>query len=133
MTDRRISPADVSTASTELAEMLGQRIAPIVNPNPLQRPGRDTLLRRTSIGGLEQPADRWFIADAKTLERLLLLARSSPTGQARIPRCGVQVDLCRRRDGSTYEVWRIIGGEPEPEPLPPGLAGLNVGVGADKR
>ena len=107
-----------------LADMLGGRTAPVVNPNPLQRAGSDQLLKREQIGGLEQPADRWFIADAKTLELMLDIARASPTQQVRIPRCGIQVDTCGRRDGSQYEVWRLVGGRPEPEPLPPAVQGL---------
>ena len=99
--------------------ILHPQIAPKVNPNPLQKPGTDELLRRGTTGGPDDPGDRIFIADTKTLRHLLEVAQASPLGQAQIPRCGIQVDLHQRRDGSRYEVWRLVGGKPKPVPLPP--------------
>lgn len=101
-------------------------IAPRVNRNPLQAPGQDEKLRRVTVGGPDEPGDRAFYLDTGTLQHLLDVAHSTPTGQVMIPLAGLQVDVCRRRDGSIYEVWRVVGADPRPVPL---LPLLRSGVG----
>lgn len=101
--------------------------APKVNSNPLQQPGKDELIRRSTMMGPDDPGDRWFFLDTGTLRELLKVAEASPMMQARVPRCGLQVDLYRRRDGSQYEVWRVIGGKPSAVPLPPVAEALMKG------
>lgn len=101
---------------------LHPRVAPRVNSKPLQRPGADKIVRSTTMLGPDVHGDRSLHLGVETLERLLELARSSPVRQVVIPRCGVQIDLRERPDGHRYEVWRIVGGQPKPEPMSPGMA-----------
>ena len=98
--------------------MLHPGVVPRVNANPLQLPGRDRVVRTVTTAGPDEPGDRSLYLDSRTLAMLLDIARSSATGRVRVPRCGVRVDLYEQPDGHRYEVWRFIGGAPEPEPMP---------------
>jgi len=89
-----------------------------VNASPLQRPGRDTLVRTYTVGGPEEPKDRRLYLSVQMLEGLLDKARMSPTRRVEIPLCGVRVDIYEDKAEHLYENWWIIGAAPRPEKHP---------------
>lgn len=89
-----------------------------VNEKPLQRPGRDTLLRTAVLAGPDVGGDRRVFLSRELLAHCLAVAESSPVGRAQIDRAGLQVDLFRDSSGHEYEVWTLIGRGPRPEQLP---------------
>lgn len=89
-----------------------------VNANPLQRPGTDTLLRTSTVGGPDLPGDRRVFLSARLLDDLLQRAKASPTLRVQIDHAGVRVDLYRQPDGHQYEVWTLIGAPPRAESMP---------------
>lgn len=94
-----------------------------VNENPEQRPGFDRCLRSVVVAGPDVPGDRWAYLSVKLLTECLAIARASATRRARIARVGVRIDLYQRKNGTTYEVWTLVGADPKPEPLPTFLTG----------
>lgn len=101
--------------------ILDPRNALKVNRSPLQQPGKDTLIRTATVAGPDAGGDRRIFLSADLLGQLLDVARSSLTRRVQVDRAGVRVDLYQRPDGHQYEVWTLIGADPKPEGLPPGL------------
>lgn len=99
-------------------------LSPRVNDNPLQLPGTDTCLKSVVIGGPEEPGDRRLFLDVELLGHLMAMARVSGTRRVEVPRVGVRVDLYQQPNGHRYEVWKFIGANPRPEPLPPVVSSL---------
>jgi hypothetical protein len=94
-----------------------------VSETPLQQPGQDRIIRRSVVAGPDISGDRRWFADAKTLGRLLEIARSSPMMRVEMSHVGVEVTLYERQDGHRYEVWKLVGCDPRPEPAPPFVTG----------
>lgn len=109
-----------------LGDALNPRHVLKVNESPLQRAGTDVLVKTAVAGGPEHAGDRRMFLSARLLRDLLAVAEASPTQRLQVDRAGVRVDLYRRADGHTYEVWTFIGAEVRPEPLPDTLRNLSV-------
>lgn len=92
-----------------------------VNTSPLQVSAEHNCIKTVTVAGPSKEGDRRFYLDAKTLQELLDIAKSSIVQRVQIDRAGVQVKLFQRKDGHTYEVWKIVGLQPKPESTMDGL------------
>ena len=89
-----------------------------IEDRPLQLPGRDRLVRDSTLGGPEVAVDARMILSRADLEAMLDVARSSLTGRVVLKRPGVRVRLFEAPSGHRYEVWTIVASEAEPESHP---------------
>ena len=97
-----------------------------VNRSPLQRAGKDRLLRETTVPEEATGGDRSMYLDSSTLGKLLEMARTSRMGRVELRCVRLQVQLWQRRDGTTYETWTVLSAAPRPEPSPAlGMPGLD--------
>lgn len=84
----------------------------------LEHNPRVTIRSDTVYGGpeAEPTADRRWVMDVDELQRLLDVARRSPTGRVVVHHAGLRVR--RVLDGShTVEMLAMVGSEPVPEPF----------------
>ncbi len=104
----------VAAVGTETA------LGPVVDADaaPLQTAGGPELLAREQYGGPESGFDTRMYLDAAQLERLLDVARASPTRRVKLDLVGVTARLYRGRDGHVYSVWSIVHLPPRAEPAP---------------
>lgn len=90
--------------------------------NPLQRPGKDELVREVQLGGREAGQDRRLYLHRSELERMLERANQSITGRCVMDMVGLTVRLWRHKSGHLYETWSFDG-VMKPE-QPSAIAGL---------
>ena len=95
----------------------------VVRPNPLQMgPGYPEVLGDRTIGGPEDPADRRLVLGVDDLQRLLDIARESPSRRVVLHHFGLRVQLLRsREDHHRWEHVTLLGSEAKPERVPLGL------------
>lgn len=96
------------------------RLGPLVEHDrqPLQRVGRDRLVETVVVGGPRAGRDTRLMLDVDTLERLLVLAKRSPSRRVVFNRVGIKIRLWQHRDSHRYETWSLVSDTAEPEPLP---------------
>ena len=87
----------------------------VMNPKPLTPQAGNTLLSTVTVAGPDEEGDRRVYFPAKMLRRLLEIAESSPTQQARLDRAGVRIERWKDASGATFEVWHLTGVDPRPE------------------
>ncbi len=112
---------DNDKAAKRVRDMLDPHNVMQINASPLQMPGRDKLLRTSTLCGPELAGDRRLYLSVQMLAELLEVARSSPMSRVRVNRVGVRVDLHVDNSGHEYENWTLIGANPRPERMPNGI------------
>jgi len=86
-----------------------------IEGRPLQRPGRDRVVRESVLGGPEAAVDARLILSRADLATLTAIAESSITGRVVLNRPGVRVRLFESPAGHRYEVWSLVASEAVPE------------------
>jgi len=80
------------------------------------------ILRDIQYGGVEDPTDRRMVLSQEELEKLLEVAKASPTRRAVLHHVGVRVQLVQPTDSEhRYEVVRLVVGSIKAEQRPIGF------------
>ncbi len=79
---------------------------------------KDVLINEKQVAAHNSGVDVRMYMDAESLEKLLVIAKSSGVQRVQLDNVGLHIKRYRSPEGHVYECWSILSGNPKAERVP---------------